>query len=257
MGITSVHPAYQANADRWRRCRDAYEGSDAVKRASTAYLLMLSGQDAPEYSAYLARALYYGAVSRTIDGFVGAIVRKPPIIKLPSRMEMFEKDTTTSGIGLVEFIKKLCGENLLIGRAGILVDFDEDSKRAYLIPYQTILDSSNNPPARVALGYMQADVKVQYLSVIEVLLVNVEGGQAGAYYKTDHVVLTQEQTEWDLLIYLAKQENFDLWVSGRVLNFQPSPLSTVPPYRIICPNSGSPQTLARDVIVKVRTWNQK
>lgn len=45
-------------------------------------------------------------------------------------------------------------------------------------PYSVQLDSANNPPSRVALGYMQADVKVQYLSVIEHLLINVEGGQS-------------------------------------------------------------------------------
>jgi hypothetical protein len=32
--------------------------------------------------------------------------------------------------------------------------------------------------SRVALGYMQADVKVIYLSVIEKFLINVEGGQS-------------------------------------------------------------------------------
>lgn len=44
--------------------------------------------------------------------------------------------------------------------------------------YSIVLDKTNNPDARVALGYMQADVKVKYLSVIEVFLVNVEGGQS-------------------------------------------------------------------------------
>ncbi len=44
--------------------------------------------------------------------------------------------------------------------------------------FQTILDDSNNPFNRVALGYMQADVKVTYLSVIEFFLVNIEGGQS-------------------------------------------------------------------------------
>ena len=43
--------------------------------------------------------------------------------------------------------------------------------------FQVVLDNSNNLPQRVALGYMQADVKVIYLSVIEYLLVNMEGGQ--------------------------------------------------------------------------------
>jgi hypothetical protein len=45
-------------------------------------------------------------------------------------------------------------------------------------PFSVQLDAINNPPARVALGYMQVDVRVTYLSVITVLLVNVEGGQS-------------------------------------------------------------------------------
>lgn len=40
------------------------------------------------------------------------------------------------------------------------------------------IDAANNPMSRVALGYMQADVKVIYLSVIEKFLINVEGGQS-------------------------------------------------------------------------------
>lgn len=40
------------------------------------------------------------------------------------------------------------------------------------------LDSSNNPDSRVALGYMQADVSVKYLSVIFDFIVNLEGGQS-------------------------------------------------------------------------------
>ena len=46
------------------------------------------------------------------------------------------------------------------------------------VPFQVLLDDSNNPQSRVALGYMQADVKVRYLSVVEKLIVNVEGGQS-------------------------------------------------------------------------------
>jgi Domain of unknown function (DUF4055) len=135
MPITSVHPSYKANLDRWKRCRDAYEGADAVKGAGQDYLPRLSGQDGTQYGAYVMRALYYGAVGRSIDGFVGAIVRKPPSIKLPAKMVVFEKDTTASGIGLTEFIKKLSCEDLLAGRVGILVDFDENDKRAYLASY--------------------------------------------------------------------------------------------------------------------------
>ena|SRR5579884_1696271 len=94
---------------------------------------------------------------------------------------------------------------------------------------------------------------------------------AGTYYDIDNVLLTQEQTEWDLLIFLAKQEGFDVWVSGDTLYFQPSPINTAPAYQLIAPapaggNVASnaldiqvsrSQTLARDVIVKVQSWNQK
>ncbi|UZJ58556.1 phage tail protein [Pseudomonas sp. KU26590] len=40
------------------------------------------------------------------------------------------------------------------------------------------IDANNNPDARVALGYMQADVQVKYLSVIRYFLVNLEAGQS-------------------------------------------------------------------------------
>ena len=42
--------------------------------------------------------------------------------------------------------------------------------------YSVQVDAANNPASRVALGYMQADVKVKYLAVIEKFLINIEGG---------------------------------------------------------------------------------
>lgn len=45
-------------------------------------------------------------------------------------------------------------------------------------PWSSICDDSNNPASRVALGYMQIDVRVTYKSVVAVLLINIEGGQS-------------------------------------------------------------------------------
>lgn len=45
-------------------------------------------------------------------------------------------------------------------------------------PFTVQLDAANNPAGRVALGIMQADVRVQYLSVIEHFIVNLQGGQS-------------------------------------------------------------------------------
>lgn len=45
-------------------------------------------------------------------------------------------------------------------------------------PFSVQMNNANNPQSRVALGYLQADVRVTYLSVITKLLLNVEGGQS-------------------------------------------------------------------------------
>ena len=94
---------------------------------------------------------------------------------------------------------------------------------------------------------------------------------AGTYYEIDHAIATHEETEWDLLVYLAEREGFDVWVSGNTLYFQPSPATSNPPYVLLWSEPGDgtfasnatslrvsrSQTLARDVIVTVRSWNQK
>ena len=92
---------------------------------------------------------------------------------------------------------------------------------------------------------------------------------AGKFYEIDHASLTREQSEWDLLSYLAEREGFDLWVRGTTLYFQPPVLESEPAYKLTWQEQdGSPvgnctgltlsrsQTLAKDVEVTVRSWNQ-
>jgi hypothetical protein len=44
-------------------------------------------------------------------------------------------------------------------------------------PYSVQLDDNNNPPARVALGYEQVDLKIQLGPVIMFFVLNIEAGQ--------------------------------------------------------------------------------
>jgi hypothetical protein len=44
--------------------------------------------------------------------------------------------------------------------------------------WQVVLDTTNNPPSRTDLGYMQADVQVQYQAILEYFIVNLQGGQS-------------------------------------------------------------------------------
>jgi len=45
------------------------------------------------------------------------------------------------------------------------------------LPFSVICDISNNPTSRTGLGYVQSDAQVQYQSINEKFIVNVEGGQ--------------------------------------------------------------------------------
>ncbi len=44
-------------------------------------------------------------------------------------------------------------------------------------PYSVTCDATNNPPNRVALGYLQMDVKVQLGPIVRIFVLNVEAGQ--------------------------------------------------------------------------------
>lgn len=136
MPINSKHPLYEANEARWKRCRDAYDGEDAVKAASFAYLPKIDpSQSDAEYQAYKKRAPYYEAVARTVDGFVGAISRKPHHIKLPESIALMKATATADCTSLDDFIKCLCREVLLMARGAIVVDMNDESQLPYLAFY--------------------------------------------------------------------------------------------------------------------------
>jgi phage protein D len=96
--------------------------------------------------------------------------------------------------------------------------------------------------------------------------------KSGYFYGVDHARMTNEQSEWDLLTYLAQESNFVVYVQGQSLYFKPAPAPSDNPYvvQITQPtDAASPNinavkvkynrnlTLARDVIVKVRSWNEQ
>ena len=89
----------------------------------------------------------------------------------------------------------------------------------------------------------------------------------GRYYQNEHdrIALNQfsrSMTEWDLLIFLAGQEGFDLYVKGTSLYFQPTSETTAPALTVM---PGDLQelrlerslTLARDIVVTVKSWNSR
>ena len=143
MPVNSTHPDYDANLAAWSRARDVISGEDAVKSAGVRYLPRLDSQTDEEFDAYKERASFFNATSRTAEGYVGLIFRRPPFIKLPEEksalgvaLAEFKNDTDMLGTPLVSYAKNVVNEVISLGRAGTLIDWeDEVENRVYASLY--------------------------------------------------------------------------------------------------------------------------
>jgi hypothetical protein len=99
-------------------------------------------------------------------------------------------------------------------------------------------------------------------------------GLVGKYYEIDHVTMTDERSDWDLLLYLASVENFVVYVRNQTLYFQPKQVAdTQNPWVVAWQTPTSDQnyvaanveslnfsrglTVSRGVTVTIRSWNHK
>ena len=140
MPIDTSRSEYFQHSRQAERCRDALAGSDAVKNKGPRYLPSLSGQTADQYDAYKMRALWYGAAARTIQGLTGAVMRKDPVVTVPTELGGLISDVTQTGIPFSAFAKTTLEEVLVTGRYGVLVDMSEkpvDNPKAYFAGYRT------------------------------------------------------------------------------------------------------------------------
>lgn len=143
-----------ANAsERWRKMRDTIEGQEAVHKGGEVYLPKLTDQSPSEYKAYKFRAPFFNATERTINGLVGMVFRKRPILAYPESMQPVIDDATLS-IDNSESIQAVAlqalTEVLSVGRFALLVEYPQTAGEAiteaqaqamnlrpYLAPYKT------------------------------------------------------------------------------------------------------------------------
>ncbi|HTR16621.1 MAG TPA: hypothetical protein VMI52_06265 [Acetobacteraceae bacterium] len=85
----------------------------------------------------------------------------------------------------------------------------------------------------------------------------------GRYYQSEHERVTLDQfaratTEWDLLVFLAQREGFDVWVEGRALFFAPPGDAVgmvLSPAQCVSLRLERALTIAGDIEVTVKSWN--
>lgn len=94
----------------------------------------------------------------------------------------------------------------------------------------------------------------------------------GRYYNSEHDRITLDQfsratTEWNLLVWLAEREGFDVFVSGTTLYFQPRAADLLPAATFSATAGTGANaldlvmeralTLAGDISVTVKSWNSR
>ena len=144
MPINTPPKSYDDAAAKWKRCRDCFEGSDAVKAAGPEYLPPLGSHDnsakgRAQYAAYKSRALFYNATARTIQGVAGLIFQKAPTFELTPAIEGHEQDVTMAEESAELFALHATEEVLTTGRYGVLVEMSaagESPSRPYWVGYK-------------------------------------------------------------------------------------------------------------------------
>ena len=120
---TNRHMHYVNNLAIWKRCRDARAGEDAIKKGGTTYLPQLGGQNNDDYDSYKARARFFNAFNKTINGHVGLATRKPILIEQPESFEPLTDNIDRNGSDVTAYIKSLLTELLEVGRVATLIDY--------------------------------------------------------------------------------------------------------------------------------------
>jgi Domain of unknown function (DUF4055) len=138
----STHRLYDELAPIWGKMRDAVAGEDVVKARGETYLPRLTGQDQEAYRGYLLRAMFFGATGRTLQGLLGAVMRKDPVVVLPAATEPLLANVTRSGEDFATFTRLVVNEQLTTGRCGVLVDVGQRGGLPYLrlYPAESILN---------------------------------------------------------------------------------------------------------------------
>lgn len=140
------HDAYEAMLPLWQKVRDTIAGEEPIKAKRDTYLPKLASQKEggdygaeDRYNDYLARADFYGAAGRTVQGLVGAIMAKAPAIEGVPEDDLRDMQDAL-GVNY-EGHKSLSMDQVedavSVGRYALLVDKGEDpAAKPYVIKFQ-------------------------------------------------------------------------------------------------------------------------
>ena len=134
-GIEVTHEGYDKFIADWVDCQSVLDGGRAIKSDGTRFLPQPEGMSDDAYSAYVHRALFYGATGRTVEALTGAVFRREPTVELPKTFEDELTDVTLSGVSFQAIAQDIFSRVLGVGRHGVLIDWSDTNARPYWTRY--------------------------------------------------------------------------------------------------------------------------
>lgn len=124
MPVNTVHPLYTAFSESWQITRDAAAGDARVKaRASTYLKTDFTDTEPDRFDVYKSRAYFMGVTGRTKAAMIGMVFRKPPVYKVPSKIESMFENIDGAGSSLEQVGKDALAGLLETRRHLFLVDY--------------------------------------------------------------------------------------------------------------------------------------
>lgn len=113
---------------KWEKIDDCLAGEVAVKGKTTKYLPKPNPEDDSEenrlrYDSYRERAVFYNVTRRTLDGLVGQVFMRDPVVEIPEPLKILLLDVDGGGVSLDQQAKKCLRYVMGPGRAGLLSDY--------------------------------------------------------------------------------------------------------------------------------------
>lgn len=150
--IDATHPLYDCRLAQWRRCRDCWDGQEAIKRRDhgRCYLpptdgMVLDGAFTPDakaigwtnYRAYLNRALFYGFYADAVTMALGLAWTKEPIFEglTNTPLEYLIDKATHEGESLCRLLYRINENQMGVGRLGLLADMPAGETAGKPQPY--------------------------------------------------------------------------------------------------------------------------
>lgn len=128
----TTHEEYNAHIAEWQLVRNAVRGtvSHYLRNVGKSESTLIAQQERQD--EYIAGAIYYNFVARTLRGMQGAVFRQDAEIELPTELEYLLTNADGNGLGIEQQAQQAISEDASIGRLGLFADMPADASKASL-----------------------------------------------------------------------------------------------------------------------------